>query len=118
VTGISVDLHAEPLKEKVAALATETANLLHHPHQFDTDEVDVRDAYLGGGYGILGDLEREAIETFARLEGVLLDPVYTGRAAGGMMDLIHRGEIGSHERVLFWQTGGTPALFAYAEGLI
>jgi D-cysteine desulfhydrase family pyridoxal phosphate-dependent enzyme len=118
VTGISVDLRAEPLKEKVAALATETAELLHQSHRFNADEVDVRDAYLGGGYGILGDLEREAIKTFARLEGVLLDPVYTGRAAGGLIDLIQRGEIGSQERVLFWHTGGTPALFAYSEGLI
>jgi D-cysteine desulfhydrase len=63
----------------------------------------------------MSELEHEAITLFARLEGVLLDPVYTGRAAGGMMDLIRKGEIQSDERVLFWHTGGTPAIFAYAD---
>jgi D-cysteine desulfhydrase len=48
----------------------------------------------------------------------LLDPVYTGRAAAGMFDLIRKGEIGSGERVLFWHTGGAPALYAYAEDLL
>ena len=64
---------------------------------------------------MVSDLERDAIRLFAQQEGLLLDPVYTGRAAGGLIDLIRSGEIGSEERVLFWHTGGTPALFAYVE---
>ncbi len=51
-------------------------------------------------------------ELFAKYEGLLLDPVYTGRAAAGMIDLIRQGFFGSEESVLFWHTGGTPALFA------
>jgi 1-aminocyclopropane-1-carboxylate deaminase/D-cysteine desulfhydrase-like pyridoxal-dependent ACC family enzyme len=47
------------------------------------------------------------------MEGILLDPVYTGRAAGGMLDLIYSGEFSSDETILFWHTGGTPTLFAY-----
>ncbi|MFA9407003.1 MAG: D-cysteine desulfhydrase family protein, partial [Anaerolineales bacterium] len=50
--------------------------------------------------------------------GILLDPVYTGRAAGGMIDLIKQGKIPPDERILFWHTGGTPALFAYGDVLV
>jgi D-cysteine desulfhydrase len=78
-------------------------------------DVEVVDAFLGQGYGIVSDLERNAIQTFARNEGILLDPVYTGRAAGGMLELIQQGQIRKDECVLFWHTGGTPALFAYNE---
>jgi D-cysteine desulfhydrase len=74
--------------------------------------------YLGAGYAVLGEPEREAIRLAAQTEGLLLDPVYTGRAFAGMMDLIHKGSIRRDETVLFWHTGGTPALFAYAEELV
>ncbi|CRI67063.1 hypothetical protein THIOKS13370001 [Thiocapsa sp. KS1] len=72
----------------------------------------VDDRYCGAGYGVLTDLEREAIRIFARTEGILLDPVYTGRAAGGLLDLIRGGFFPSDARILFWHTGGQPALFA------
>ncbi len=117
ITGISVDPPARALRQRVAALAEKTAQTLGEPLHFDPQEIDVRDAYLGGGYGVVSELERDALCTFARLEGVLLDPVYTGRAAGGMLDLIRRGEIAPGERVLFLHTGGTPAIFAYGEEL-
>ena len=61
----------------------------------------------------MGAVEKEAIELFARYEGILLDPVYTGRAAAGLIDLIRRGVLGKDETVLFWHTGGIPALWAY-----
>jgi L-cysteate sulfo-lyase len=56
---------------------------------------------------------------FAENEGLLLDPVYTGRAAAGMISLIHKGYLKRGESVLFWHTGGTPALFAeqYSQAL-
>ena len=117
VTGISVDEPAEALRAKVASLAGETASLLGHSLKFEAGEIEVDDRYLGDGYGVMGEREREAIELFARAEGLLLDPVYTGRAAGGLIDMVRRGEIGRQERVLFWHTGGTPALFAYADRL-
>ena len=118
ITGISVSPPAIEIKPRIAALATETSALLGHKLEITADQVKVSDAYLGGGYGVVSDLEREAIRLFAQQEGLLLDPVYTGRAAGGLIDLIRSGAIGSDERVLFWHTGGTPALFAYSEELV
>lgn len=118
ILGISVDPTAEELVPRVRDLAQETAARLGQELDLPLDQIHVNDSYLGEGYAVLGDLEREAVRTFARLEGLLLDPVYTGRAAGAMLDLIRQGIIGSDERILFWHTGGTPALFAYASELI
>jgi D-cysteine desulfhydrase family pyridoxal phosphate-dependent enzyme len=112
VLGISVDEPAEVLKTRVATLAGATADLLAERLTFSSDDVLVEDSYLGGGYGVLGEPEREAIRLFARNEGLLLDPVYTGRAAAGLIDLIRKGYFSRGETVLFWHTGGTPALFA------
>jgi 1-aminocyclopropane-1-carboxylate deaminase/D-cysteine desulfhydrase-like pyridoxal-dependent ACC family enzyme len=110
--GISVDEPADVLKARVAGLANETADRLGYPERFIPGEILVNADYIGGGYGVLSDVEREAVKLFARLEGILLDPVYTGRAAGGMIDLIHKGFFKPGEQVLFWHTGGTPAMFA------
>jgi D-cysteine desulfhydrase len=68
--------------------------------------------YAAPGYGILTNAERESIHLFAKYEGLLLDPVYTGRAAAGLIDLIRKGFFKKEETVLFWHTGGQPALFA------
>ncbi len=121
LVGISVDQPADALRSHVAALASETAAHLGHAHAFGPDEIQVTDDYLGGGYAVMGDLERDAIRLMARAEGILLDPVYTGRAFGGMLDMIRRRPEGLHwpdrrgrRTVLFWHTGGAPALFAYA----
>jgi L-cysteate sulfo-lyase len=54
----------------------------------------------------------------ARQEGLLLDPVYTGRAMAGLIDLVRKGEIGKSETVLFWHTGGAAALHAYSDELL
>jgi D-cysteine desulfhydrase family pyridoxal phosphate-dependent enzyme len=113
--GISVDLTARDLQEKLAPLATATAELLELPASFAPEDFLVEDAYTGAGYAVLGDLEREAIRTAAETEGLLLDPVYTGRAFGGLLDLIRQGAFDPGERLLFWHTGGIPALFAYSD---
>ena len=117
ITGISVDKPSDELQPLILNLAHQISDLLRLNLEFQADEVDVDDRYLGGGYAVMGEIEREAIELFASTEGILLDPVYTGRAAGGMIDRIRKGEFGPEERILFWHTGGTPALFAYAEEL-
>ncbi len=115
ITGISVEPTAAKLSASISALLNETTAFLGlDPSEVDRS-IEVVDRYLGGGYGVVGELEREAISLFARSEGLLLDPVYTGRAAGGMIDMIERGEINAGEKVLFWHTGGTPALFAYGQ---
>jgi D-cysteine desulfhydrase len=84
---------------------------------FEDDDFVVYDDYLGQGYGVLGAPEREAIQRVARSEALLLDPVYTGRAMAGFIDLIEKGVFHAGQTVLFWHTGGTSALFEYAEGL-
>jgi len=118
ILGISVDEKASDLQAHIANLVNSTARWLEVEYSIEPDMVRVDDGYLGEGYAKVSDLEREAIRDFAQQEGILLDPVYTGRAAGGLMSLIRRGAIEGDERVLFWHTGGTPAIFVYGEGLI
>jgi len=118
VLGISVEPRAEALRHTLAGLATATADHLGLGLTFAPEDFAVNDDYLGGGYGVVGELEREAMRTLARAEGVLLDPVYTGRAFGGLLALIRRGVLGPGERVLFWHTGGTAGLFGYGEKVL
>ena len=120
VIGINIDKGAAgepPLGQQVLALANRTAALLGVAHEFTEPELNLLDDYVGDGYGVVGDREREAITLTARSEGILLDPVYTGRAMGGLIDMVRSGEIGPKDRVLFWHTGGIPALFADPESL-
>ena len=112
VLGISVDEPANELCECVATLATATTDLLGEKNTFLAQDILVNDDYIGAGYGMMGAAEIEAIQLFARTEGLLLDPVYTGRAAAGMIDLVRKGIFKSEETVLFWHTGGIPALFS------
>jgi L-cysteate sulfo-lyase len=118
VLGISVDERRVDLQAKVAELATATAAHLKLDARFAPSDIMVNADYLGAGYGVMGALERNAIRLAAEMEGLLLDPVYTGRAFAGMIDLIRKSEIRRGESVLFWHTGGTPALFAYASELV
>ncbi len=112
VLGISVDQPAAALQSQVAALASATADFLNLSQTFTSEDILVNADYCKAGYGVMQDTEREAIRLFARLEGILLDPVYTGRAAAGLIDLVRKGFFAADETVLFWHTGGTPALFA------
>jgi D-cysteine desulfhydrase family pyridoxal phosphate-dependent enzyme len=121
VLGIGIDKGEagdEPYPVHLAQLAKATASLLNMEAAFHPDNFVVNQDYLGGGYGVVGTMEREAIRLTARLEGLLLDPVYTGRAMGGLMDMVRRGLIGPDETILFWHTGGMPALFSYANALV
>jgi D-cysteine desulfhydrase family pyridoxal phosphate-dependent enzyme len=112
ILGISNDETASDLSARVAGLANETMELLGEKSVLKPEEVLVTDEFLGAGYGVMGEQEEEAIHLFASQEGLLLDPVYTGRAAAGLIGLIHDGFFKSEEKVLFWHTGGAIALFA------
>ena len=112
VLGISVDEKVEVLQERVAALANQTAEVLDLVTSFGPENILVDDDYLGRGYGKMDEPEKEAIYLFAQKEGLLLDPVYTARAAAGLISLIRKGFFQANQTVLFWHTGGTPALFA------
>jgi 1-aminocyclopropane-1-carboxylate deaminase/D-cysteine desulfhydrase-like pyridoxal-dependent ACC family enzyme len=117
ITGIKIGKYPQSEPKELLQLIHQTADLLGETIEISEEDVEIHDQYLGEGYGKVSTLEREAIHQFARTEGVLLDPVYTGRAAGGMLDLIRSKVIDPDERVLFWHTGGTPALFAYTSDL-
>ena len=112
VLGISIDEPQRTLQEHVAKLASETSERLGPRIEFPSDGVLVNDKYAAPGYGVLTGAEREAISLFAKYEGLLLDPVYTGRAAAGLIDLVRKRYFKKDETVLFWHTGGQPALFA------
>jgi L-cysteate sulfo-lyase len=121
VLGVSVYQRREGATSTVRQKVRETAELLGLSTQ-DTARVDdrvlVTDDYLGNGYGEPTDAMVEALGLAARFEGLLLDPVYTGKTLSGMVDLVRRGQFDVGQHVLFWHTGGTPALFAYREALV
>ena len=73
--------------------------------------------YIGEGYGIPTKSMIEAVTLLARLEGLLFDPVYSGKALAGMIDLVRKGNVGKDENIVFLHTGGSAALFAYADQL-
>ena len=112
VLGISIDESVEWLSSHVSELASLGSEKLGKPMQFTPAEVLANADYCKAGYGVLTEPEREAIHLFAKHEGLLLDPVYTGRAAAGMIDLIRNGFFKKDETLLFLHTGGQPALFA------
>lgn len=118
IAAIAIDAPRDEVRAGVADIAARLAGRLGLDVSVSPDEVVAYDGYLGGGYAVLGEPEREAIRLTARHEGILLDPVYTGRAMAGLIDLVRRGEIGKDETVLFWHTGGSPALYAYADELL
>jgi 1-aminocyclopropane-1-carboxylate deaminase/D-cysteine desulfhydrase-like pyridoxal-dependent ACC family enzyme len=117
VLGISIDSLRVELAARVRRLASDACKLCRAEGTDTELQVAVNDSYLGHGYAKVGELEREAIRLVARTEGLLLDPVYTGRAMGGMIDLIRRGVLTKGQRVLFWHTGGTAALSAFSREL-
>jgi len=112
VLGISIDESEEWLKSHVSVLASDASERLGERIEFTQADVYANADYCRAGYGVLTDAEREAVNLFAKYEGLLLDPVYTGRAAAGMIALIRKGFFKKDETVLFWHTGGQPALFA------
>jgi D-cysteine desulfhydrase len=128
VTGFTGQLHGVSIdkgdrdgatyEHELTDIANAAAQYIAFDAQFTANDFNVLYNYLGGGYGIVSDLEREAIRLLASREGIVLDPVYTGRAMGALLDLIRKKTFQPNETVLFWHTGGAPALFAYAKDLV
>lgn len=115
--GISINRPADELAQLVFALSVATADHLELPHP-PRHLSQTTDDYVGQGYARLDDATREAITLLAREEGLLADPVYTGKALAGLIDLVRQGRWKRNEHVLFWHTGGLPALFAYGSQLL
>jgi len=113
IIGISVSRPRERLAREVYELCQGT--LLHAgiAREIVQSDIVVYDEYVGAGYGMPTEASRAALATFATMEGVIIDPVYTAKGAAGLIDLVvSRGVIPRGAKVLFWHTGGTPALFA------
>ncbi len=110
--GISVDETESILKAKVGDLIASTMEKIGvSPTQAEYSNL-INASYIGAGYSNMGQAEKEAIQIFAETEALLLDPVYTAKAAAGLVDLIRQGFFKKGESVIFWHTGGTPVLFA------
>ena len=105
-------------RPRVANRAAELAAMMDRADVvLDDGDVDVSDEVHAPGYGKLNDAIREAISMAARLEALLLDPVYTGKAMAGLIAHVRSGRIRAGSRVLFLHTGGLPAIFAYGARL-
>ena len=120
IVGINIDkgeTDKVPFDQYTLSLANRTAKLIGADYEFSESDLILNSDYVGEGYGVVGALENEAIALTAQTEGILLDPVYTGRAMGGLIDMIRTGVIKKTDSVLFWHTGGAPALFAYSNDL-
>jgi 1-aminocyclopropane-1-carboxylate deaminase/D-cysteine desulfhydrase-like pyridoxal-dependent ACC family enzyme len=117
IVGISVAGTADTISGYVRTVADSVLTHLGVDDRVVDEDVIVFDEYLGEGYGILTDEIVATVGRVAREEGVLLDPVYTGKAMTGFLDLSERGYFGDGE-VVFLHTGGTPALFPYREEIL
>ncbi len=117
VLGISIDQTKtgdESFLPILTQIVNATANRIGSDIRMTDKDFSLNCDYLGAGYAMPGDLEFSAIKDLARYEGILLGPVYTARAMGGLIDLIHKGYFTKDQTILFWHTGGTPELFAWA----
>src|SRR5690606_17350880 len=118
ILGVSVRAERSQQEAKILDLAQRTAELAGSAHAVAPGAVRVLDDYVGEGYSLPTEAMIEAVRLFARLEGVLLDPVYTGKAAAGLIDQVRRGSFPAAANVVFLHTGGSPALYAYQDVLL
>ena len=117
VIGIDVDAHPAAVAGEVTRLAREVWMRLALPGSFPDDKVILEAGYAGDAYGLPTAAMKAAVARTARLEGLLLDPVYSGKAMAGLIGLVEAGTFSAQETVVFLHTGGTPALFPYREAL-
>ena len=114
--GIGVSVPQQDQEEKVFELACETAEYIGRPGCVVREDVVANCNYVGDGYGVPTESMNEAVLMLARTEGLLFDPVYSGKGLAGMIDLIRDGTL-SDGNIVFLHTGGSAALFAYADQL-
>jgi L-cysteate sulfo-lyase len=113
VMAYSVLNTAETANQQTIKLAHETGRLLKSDFVLEPNDVVINDSQLGIGYGIPTTAMIEAVKLLARTEGLLIDPVYSGKAFAGLIESIRQGQYQKHENILFIMTGGLPGLYAY-----
>jgi D-cysteine desulfhydrase family pyridoxal phosphate-dependent enzyme len=117
VIGISAGPRKDVVEKRVLGIVEELAQMLELRWRPHPDDLLVEDGYVGERYGIPTPACLEAIRLLARTEGILLDPVYTGKGMAGLRGLVAEERFRSGQNVVFWHTGGQPALFAHATAL-
>lgn len=117
VTGIAVEGSRSEQETLASAQAAEVLRLLEQDHVGVAAHATVLDDFVGPGYAKPTDSMREALSLAARFEGLVLDPVYTGKAFAGFIALARSGRYGREQSLLFVHTGGSPGLFGYPESL-
>jgi L-cysteate sulfo-lyase len=117
VLGIGVRAAREAQEAKVFDLAERTAHLLDAPSVVKREDVRANCDYVGPGYGLPTPGMWSALTQVAQTEGILLDPVYSGKGMHGLIDLIGKGFFGKHENVVFLHTGGSVGLFGYQHAM-
>ncbi|GAJ15049.1 unnamed protein product, partial [marine sediment metagenome] len=113
VMGISASLSTDAAVAKVTEKVDAVSDFLGLGVKAVPAEVEVNDSYIGEGYGIPTKECIDAIRLVAQTEGIFLDPVYTGKAMAGLIDLVKKGRFKPTDTIIFIHTGGIPALFAY-----
>lgn len=117
IIGIAVEGTRREQETLVSRQAAGVLDLLGHAANETNEAVEVMDEFAGAGYARPTDSMREAVSLAARLEGLLLDPVYTGKAFAGLIALARSGRYGKDQSLLFVHTGGVPGLFGYPESI-
>lgn len=115
VSGINVSRPKDVQEGIVHKLAVETAKRVGVKGDIPAEAVECFDSYVGPGYSLPTDSMVEAVKLLASTEGILLDPVYSGKAMAGLVDLVRKGHFPEGSNVLFLHTGGSPALYAYLD---
>lgn len=119
VLGIDVGKLWRTFPASIARLATEVCGLFDQPHHFTAAEVPmIEKTYVGEGYARLRAEAVAAMGLLARLEGVVLDPVYSGKAFAGLLDLVGNGRFAPDAQIIFLHTGGLPGLWPYADQMV
>jgi len=118
IVGISVSAKAQWFQERISAMAQDCADLLQWPQSWSPEDIWIEDGFVGAAYGVPSEGGIEAIYRVAQAEGVLLDPVYTGKAMHGLISLVQEGKIQPNSRVIFVHCGGSPALYPFAQKLL
>jgi len=117
ILGVNVFASKADASRTIARLVNGSAGLLDVDLSLTAEEVNVFDEYIKEGYGVLNKEVTEAIKLVAETEGIFLDPVYTGKAMIALIDLIKKGYFKKDDNVVFFHTGGLPALFLYRNEL-
>ena len=113
IIGISVGHPYREFRKSIAERAEAISEMLGLDVSFSDDDVELYTDYIGKGYAIPTEECVDAIKITARKEGIFLDPVYTGKAMAGLMDMVRKGRFGGDENIVFLHTGGEPAVYAY-----